>query len=162
MAAGAVFVTFSVFYWWLDRSGGFYLRPSYPSPSMLWIVLPTVEGLAYASLIAWYDTSFKPSVHGVSAFVGRIGELSYSIYLLHVFFVFRAAAFIHTRVRAIDSFPMALGWAVLFFFLMLIPAALSYRYVESPFLRMRRRYVVDPVASTEARPTSRPGKAAAF
>ena len=35
--------------------GGFYNIPSYPSPQPLWIILPTIEGLAYGSFIAWYD-----------------------------------------------------------------------------------------------------------
>ena len=36
-----VFFSFAAFWWWFDVTGGFYLRPKYPSPSSIWIWLPT-------------------------------------------------------------------------------------------------------------------------
>ena len=81
----AVFTGFTMFYWYFDLHGGFYQNPSYPSPSPLWIVLPTIEGIAFAVGIARYDNSFSHSTTGFSRFVGRIGEFSFSIYLLHFF-----------------------------------------------------------------------------
>jgi peptidoglycan/LPS O-acetylase OafA/YrhL len=83
--AGGMMLGFSMAYWYFDVRGGFYQYAAYPSPSRVWIFLPTVEGLAYAMVIAWYETSFSPSATGVSAWLGKIGEVSYPIYMIHPF-----------------------------------------------------------------------------
>jgi peptidoglycan/LPS O-acetylase OafA/YrhL len=142
----AVIAAFLAFYWWFDHGGGYFLRPSYPSPSLLWTVFPTIEGAAYATAIAWYDNSFVHRTTGISGFVGRIGEYSYSIYLLHFFFVFPAAWLVHERIMDISNFYLACLWAAFFFVLMVIPGYFSFRYIESPFLRRRRRYLVGSAA----------------
>lgn len=140
VAAVACLVAFSLFYWYFDARGGFFKFPSYPSPSPLWIVLPTMEGIAYAVGIAWYDSSFSPSSAGVSGFIGRIGVYSYSIYLLQFFVVFRLSLFVHERVMDLSNFYVAcLGSAV--GFLLMVPIGhLTFRFIESPFLTLRRRY----------------------
>lgn len=146
-------LAFALFYWWFTRSGGFYLRPSFPSPGRLWIVLPMIEGVTYACLIAWYETSFNPPMHTdkrsaekqfsarLSRWVAKAGTYSYSVYLLHFFFVFAAAEWINTRIMPIHHFYWALLWSVVFYALMLIPAHLSYRWIETPFLTFRRSYL---------------------
>jgi len=144
-----VIAAFMVFYWIFDLRGGFLQSPAYPSPSRLWIFLPTIEGVAYAVAIAWYEGSFSHPITGVSKFVGRIGEYSYSIYLLQFFVVFRGAQFVHERVMDISNFYVACVWAVVLFVLMMLPGYASYRFIEAPFLRLRKRYVV---ASPSARP----------
>lgn len=138
----ATIVGFMLFYWWFDFMGGFYQNPFYPSSSRLWIVFPTIEGLAYAVGIAWYDSSFSLATTGVSAFIGRIGEYSYSIYLLHFFVVFRAARFVNERVMDISNYYVACLWAVVFFLLMMPAGYLSFRFIEGPFLKLRKRYIV--------------------
>ena len=40
----------------------------------------------------------------------------------------------------ISNLYPALAWSALFFALMLAPAHLSFRYIEAPFLKYRRRY----------------------
>jgi peptidoglycan/LPS O-acetylase OafA/YrhL len=107
--AGLVAIGFSIFYWYFDWLGGFNRYPSYPSPSPIWVAMPTIEGLAYGLLIAWYDCSFRHSVGGVSAFLGRIGEYSYSIYLLHFFIVFRAARMVNEHIMDISNFAARQG-----------------------------------------------------
>lgn len=134
-------VAFMLMYWYFDIKGGFYQYISYPSPSPLWIIIPTIEGLAYGVAIAWYDNSFEHSTVGLSKFIGRVGEYSYSIYLLHFFVVFHAARFVNGRIMDISNFYLAFLWALVFFVLMVIPGYLSFRYVEEPFLRLRKRYV---------------------
>lgn len=149
-----VAVAFSLFYWWFDFVGGYYAYPSYPSDRPLWIVLPTIEGFAYAVLICWYDQAGCQRLFpvgegtgvraGVSRALGWMGELSYSMYLLHFFVVFRAAGFIHARLWDLSNFYVA-GATALFFYLALLPLAyLSYRYLEKPFLRMRLPYTLKP------------------
>ena len=156
LIAGAVAIGFTAFYWLFDYSGGFYGMPTYPSPSLIWIILPTVEGAAYALLIAYYDRSFAPRNTGASWLIGLAGSYSYSIYLLHFFFVFTAAIFIHEHVMDISNFYLALGWALLCFIAMIPIGYLSFRFVESPFLRYRKRYIrapeEAPAGSIGARP----------
>ncbi|MCG2593765.1 acyltransferase [Ramlibacter sp. XY19] len=141
VVAAGVFLLFSAMYWLFDLRGGFDNLPVYPSPSPFWIVLPTLEGAAYGLLIAWYESSFTPGAGWFSRTLARFGELSYSIYLLHFFFVFEATRYVHTHVMAISNIYLALAWTVLFYAFMFVPAWLSYTFVESPFLRLRRPYI---------------------
>lgn len=135
-------VAFCIFYWWFDARGGFYQMPSYPSPSRLWAVLPTLEGLAYGVLIAWYDTRLIDGRSTLSRFIGQLGAYSYSIYLLHFFIVFHAAQFVDRHIMRLDNFYIACLWSLAVFCLMIIPGYLSFRFIESPFLRLRRSYIV--------------------
>jgi peptidoglycan/LPS O-acetylase OafA/YrhL len=143
-------LAFMMMYWLFDIHGGFYQNPSYPSPSLFWVILPTIEGIVYAIGIAWYDNSFSHSTSGFSKIVGRIGEYSYSIYLLHFFVVFHAARFVNERLMDISNFYLALLWSLVFFVLMMIPGYLSFRFIEAPFLKLRKRYVKGPHESQEA------------
>ncbi|MES3001689.1 MAG: acyltransferase [Pseudomonadota bacterium] len=150
-ATGCAFLTL---YWVFDLHGGFFANGGDPSPGAAWIVLPTLEGLAYAIFIAWYDTSFSPRSTGTSGILAKAGQYSYSIYLLHFFFVFDAAKFINEHVSDLSNFYWASVWALLFMFAMMPVGYLSYRFVEAPFLRLRRPYVtadrhqfVSPISS---------------
>jgi peptidoglycan/LPS O-acetylase OafA/YrhL len=151
------FTAFAFFYWQFDRHGGFLRYPTYPSPRSIWIYLPTIEGLAYAACIAWYDSSFAPSNNGVSKFIGRIGDYSYSIYLLHFFVVFHASKFVNEQIMDISNFYVATLWAAACFALMLPVGYLSFRFVEGPCLKLRRRYVIEAKPAADAAT----GKAAA-
>lgn len=142
--AAAVAAAFLAFYWWFDSIGGYYQLQGFPSRSPLWVILPTIEGAAYAVLIAWYDNSFSPRAAGASRLLARFGELSYGIYLLHFFFVFHAARLAHEHVMDLSNFYVALAWAVAFYGLMYFPAALANRFIERPALRMRRPYLLEP------------------
>lgn len=141
LLAFVVVAAFCLLYWEFDRQGGFYLIPPHSSPSRLWIILPTLEGIAYAIAIAWYDTSFVHPHAGVSRLLGRIGEYSYSIYLLHFFVVFEAARLVHLYVMDISNFFVACAWSVVFLLIMAAVGHLSFRFIEAPFLRRRKRYV---------------------
>lgn len=136
----AVLLAFVGLYWYFDFLGGFYKYGAYPSPSRLWIVLPTLEAVAYSTLIAWYDTTFRSTSSVISKVIGRVGEYSYSIYLLHFFFVFAAAKYIHENIMDLSNFYVACVWAFAMFLLMVPIAYLSFRFIEAPFLRYRKRY----------------------
>lgn len=131
---------FMAFYHGFNLAGGWMRLPAYPSPSALWIVMPTLEGLAYAVLIAWYDNSFRPSDRGVSRFVASLGAYSYSIYLLHLFFVDALVRAIG-RFADLSNFYVACAFALLCFVLMWPIGHISFRFVEAPFLRLRKPYV---------------------
>ncbi len=134
---------FLLFYAWFDAHGGFMRSPGYPSPQPLWIVMSSIEGLACACLIAWYDgRQWNCLDSRTSRWAGKIGEYSYSIYLLHMFVVFDLAAFVHERVMDISNFYMGLAWALLCFLVFLPVAAASYHLIEKPFFALRRPYTV--------------------
>lgn len=143
LVAAGVALAFLAFWYLFDAAGGFFMNPSYPSPSPVWVVLTLVEGLAYATLIAWYDCSFTYSDSRRSRFIALIGTYSYSLYLLHFFFVFQMPVLINQYVVVLSNRYLLLAFAVPCF-LALVPLSwLSYRYIEAPCLRYRVRYVRD-------------------
>ena len=136
-----VAVLFCGFYWQFDRLGGYYEYPPNPAVRPWWIFVTTVEGLAYACLVAWYDQSFTASTAKWSRLLAQIGSYSYSIYLLHFFFVGPAAHLIHDHIMPISNFYLACLWSLLCFLLMVPLGYLSFRFVESPFLVLRKPYL---------------------
>jgi peptidoglycan/LPS O-acetylase OafA/YrhL len=133
-------IAFLLFYWHFNLQGGFKNNPVFPSPSAIWIFLPTLEGLAYGLLISYYDNSFRPPNTGISKIIGRAGTYSYSIYLLHFFLVFQMPAFIEKHIMELSNFYVACAWSLVCFMLMLPIGYLSFRFIESPFLKFRKRY----------------------
>ncbi len=141
---GTALTAFLIFYWYFDRSGGFYFYESlYPTTGSIWVYITTIEGFAYALFIAWYDQSFVHSESKFSRFIARIGTYSYSIYLLHLFFTFELASFIHNAVIDISNFYMALTASIISFLAILPIVHFSYRYIELPFLSLRKQYVIE-------------------
>lgn len=138
----SIFSLFATFYWYFDLQGGFWKNPSYPSPSSIWIFMPAMEGVAYASIIAWYDNSFSHSTERISRFIALIGTYSYSIYLLHFFVVFSVANAIDAHIIGLSNIYLAMLLAPFAFLLMIPIGYVSYRFVELPFLKYRTRYIV--------------------
>lgn len=138
MLAALIAICFAALFWEFDYLGGFYLIGK---SSPIWIILPTAEAIAYSSLIAYYDTTYRPAATGFSWALSKVGDYSYSIYLIHVFFVFRMADFVQRRIMDISNFYVACGWALVGFALMIPIGFVSYKYLERPFLRLRRRYI---------------------
>lgn len=143
-------LSFLIFYWYFDSRGGFYEMPAYPSPSRLWIVLPTIEGMYFGLLIAWYESSFSHGHGWLSRAVSQYGKYSYAFYLWHFFFVFTAADLIHQHIIDLSNFYLALLFAFLFYLAMYPVGYLSYRFIESPFLRARKKYTSPRLQHTSA------------
>jgi peptidoglycan/LPS O-acetylase OafA/YrhL len=141
-----VFLCFAVFYWYVDSLGGFYSHYPNPSRNSVWIYVTTIEGLAYGSLIAWYDTSFMHSTGRMSRFLALVGTYSYSIYLLHFYFVFELAESIDRYLVDLSSIYIAMLLSPFAFLLMMPIAWVSYRFIESPFLKFRRNYIISDQA----------------
>jgi peptidoglycan/LPS O-acetylase OafA/YrhL len=142
-----IVLCFAAFYWEFDHLGGFTLIGR---SSPIWIILPTAEAVTYSSLIAYYDTTYRPSETGLSWVLSKIGDYSYSIYLLHVFFVFRMAGYVHRHIMDISNFYLACGWALVGFALMIPIGWVSYYYFERPFLKFRKRYIKEDDARVPA------------
>lgn len=135
-------LVFALLYWKFDMDGGFYHNPSYPSPSPLWIYMPTLEGLGYGSIIAWYDNSFQHSTGRFSRFIAAIGTYSYSIYLLQFFFC-RMLAIAINRYIDLLNIHLALLASIVAFLPMILIGYLSYRFIETPFFRFRIKYILE-------------------
>jgi peptidoglycan/LPS O-acetylase OafA/YrhL len=136
------FTAFLLYYWQFDLQGGYGKDPSLGSGGAVWIYLPTLEGLAYGLLISYYDSTWQPANTGISKVIGLIGAYSYSIYLLHFFVVFYLPGLVSRHIMALDNFYVACAWSLLCFGLMLPIGYLSFRFIEAPFLKFRRRYFV--------------------
>jgi peptidoglycan/LPS O-acetylase OafA/YrhL len=150
IVAGVSLAGFLLLWNEFDRAGGFYHFNGTPSHSPLWIVIPTVEAITYGSLIAFYDGSSWR----LPAFIGRplakVGEWSYSIYLLHFFPIILMRNVFWGRVGSADNFYLALIAATLAFIAFLPVAGLSYTYFEKRFLAYRRHYLREPVEEAAA------------
>ena len=137
LLAAGIFLAFASFFLYFDSLCGMY-RSSQPS---IWIYMTTVEGFGYAALIAWYDNSFRHTPSRVSNFIALIGTYSYSIYLLHFFFFHFLAVNIERYVMDLSNIYVALFFSLLAFLTMIPIGYLSYRFIESPFLKFRTPYI---------------------
>jgi len=151
IVTATAFAAFLVLWTELDRMGGYTHFGDAASPSPLWIVLPAVEAITWGSLIAWYDgASFKMPAW-LDRALAKVGEWSYSIYLLHFFpaVLLRNVFWDHA---SIGNFYLALIVANLAFLAFLPVAGLSYNYFEKFFLAYRRRYLREPAIAAEPAP----------
>lgn len=137
-----IFILFLFFFYIFDYKGGFYKMPSYPSPSVVWIFMPTVTGISYGVIISWYDNYSNTKENIVSNFFSKIGIYSYSIYLLHFFLVDNIASFVKSNVIDTENIYIVLLLSVPCFLLMVPIGYISYNFIESPFLKMKKKYIV--------------------
>lgn len=142
LVTAAVTLAFLAYYYLFDLYGGYYRSPTYPSPSFIWVVMPTIEGFCYAVIIAWYDNSFAHGNGPLSRFVARIGTYSYSIYLIHFFIVFRLAKAIDRHVIDLSNIYVALLASLPAFLLLYPVVSASYHFIEKPFFRFRKPYII--------------------
>ncbi len=122
--------------------GGFFDNKSYPSSTSIWIYLPTLEGFFYSVIIASYMAVKFRMPKLIDDLLSKLGELSYSLYLNHIFIV-----------GLCSKICIDLGWkmegmedGLLFTFFVVLPilvvvSLLTYRLIEQPFLKMRGAYV---------------------
>ncbi|MDI3469688.1 MAG: Acyltransferase 3 [Pseudolabrys sp.] len=139
--AAVIAVAFLVFWQVFDQIGGYYDNAG-SSPNPLWIVIPTVEALTWSCLIAWYDgAAFITMPRRLDRALAKIGEWSYSIYLLHFFPAVWLRHVFFTQVGTRSDFYAAWLVATLAFVAFLPVAAMSYIYFERRFLAYRRPYL---------------------
>jgi peptidoglycan/LPS O-acetylase OafA/YrhL len=150
IAAGVSVAAFLVLWDQFDRMGGFHNYTGAPSSSPLWIFIPTAEAITFGSLIAWYDGAQFKMPAWLDRFLARIGEWSYSIYLLHFFPMVAMRNLLWERTGDPGDFYVALIAANLAFLAFLPVAGLSYVYFEKRFLAYRRHYLRAPVAEAAA------------
>jgi peptidoglycan/LPS O-acetylase OafA/YrhL len=139
-----VLIAFGLFYWWFAGQGGYYAFEGFPSRSLLWIILPTIEGAACAVLITGYDAMGHTGAHPVSRFIAKMGDYSFSIYLIHFFFIFELARFVNRALFPMRDIYTAMGVGTLCFFLMMPIGFLSLKFIEGPILKRKLNYIRDP------------------
>ena len=134
-------------FWHLFNTwGGLYAMPTFPSPSPWWIILPTIEGLAWGVMIASYEKMPFQMPAWMSAGLSRIGEASYSIYLLHYTIIFDGLIYVlpapasygEASLMALAVFPVIAGLGML-----------SYRFIEMPWFKFRTQYFRGAVRSSD-------------
>ncbi len=138
---------------YVDHQGSLFSQRT--DMSSWWVFITTIEGVFYGLTVAWYDTSFQHSTGRASRFAAMVGRYSYSIYLLHTFVVFRLAEFVDRHVLSLDNAPLALLAAFVCLVLFLPVAALSYKLIETPFLKRRLGYTVPKPELAEPREADR-------
>lgn len=136
----ATVVSFAAVWHAFNLAGGYYGLGGNPSTSPLWIVIPTLEGLAYGFMIVAYEKLPVRIPRVIDITLARIGEASYSIYLLHALvfaalakkcaaFGFDMADFTVSALLAFATFPLVAAAAMV-----------CYALIEKPFLRLRTHY----------------------
>jgi peptidoglycan/LPS O-acetylase OafA/YrhL len=147
-AQGSLLLATVVLWLWLyhrfNRLGGFYNIGTYPTKSLIWVFLPSVEGLFYAVITASYLGLNKTLPRFLDKSLAWLGSLSYSFYLNHLFVIDVSYKICTALEWKVTRFTDALIFALLIVFppLVVISAA-TYYLIELPFLSLRRRYFRD-------------------
>ncbi|ARU54367.1 MAG: acyltransferase [Pseudomonadales bacterium] len=108
---------------------------------LFWVTWSFQEALAWGFFVIGYMLLPLKIPALLNQFMTRVGEVSYSFYLLHgmvIFLVFNTLGPIN--LFAIDQIN-ALVNAFVLFLLVWFVSHLSYQTIEKPFLGMRKRYV---------------------
>jgi len=125
-----------------NLAGGFYNNGAYPSTSPIWIYFPTLEGLFYGLITAFYLALNLRIPEFVDKSLAWLGSLSFSFYLNHVFVVAIALKFFHALGWDITGFRKALLFAVLVCLpLVVLMSFATYNLIERPFLALRGNYL---------------------
>lgn len=116
---------------WLERHAAY---PSSGNPWQ-WILLPSLEALLFASLIACSLRARLPVWRWLDAGLCWIALISYSLYLLHPLPIVLVES-----LRQRGGVRLGDGWAALLCtVLALALSALSYHTIEAPFLQLKTR-----------------------
>ena len=118
-----------------NAAGGW---PTAPAWKLAW---PTLEALLWAAFVVGYVDAANAATGLWSRMLARIGEISYSIYLVHFMIIHSMVAFA-LPIAFSGRFVIDALLNTLLFALpaTLLVATLTYRFVELPFLRLRGRY----------------------
>jgi hypothetical protein len=90
--------------------GGFHHLDGTPSKSPLWIFIPTAEAITWGSLIAFYEGATFRLPGWLDRALAKVGEWSYSIYLLHFFPIVLMRHLFWERNGSADDFSRRWSW----------------------------------------------------
>ena len=135
LLAGAALVAMVAALALFNAAGG------WPATSAWKIAWPTVEAVGWAAFVIGYVAAANIASGLWSRVVARIGEISYSIYLVHFIVIWLLVRydlpFAFTGRFGVDA---VLETGLIALPVTLAIAGLTYHFVERPFLRLRGRY----------------------
>ncbi|HUS97820.1 MAG TPA: acyltransferase [Hyphomicrobiaceae bacterium] len=133
-------LAFAAFWHVFNLAGGFYGMGGMPSPSPLWIIIPAVSGLSFGAIIVGYEAAPITIPKLLDRCLAKIGEASYSLYLLHFIFFTALAKSIAALGLPLARFDVGAIAAIATFPLAALIAIISYELIEKPCLRLRSGY----------------------
>lgn len=81
--------------------------------------------------------------HGLeSQFLKKVGEVSYGIYMYHPIIMYLSFAMVHNLFPNFKSFPALLIEYILVFSLSYLVSVLSYKYIETRFLKLKSKFTI--------------------
>jgi peptidoglycan/LPS O-acetylase OafA/YrhL len=130
-------------------AGGFY----HFRGQWIWVLLPTLEGLAYATWTACWLACPLVLPRWLDDGLAWMGKLSFSFYLNHIL-IMQVCLVLARRVGLL---PNSFATGVAFTLVVVLPvltafSALTYYYIELPFLSLRRSYVAGTKPEEDAAP----------
>jgi peptidoglycan/LPS O-acetylase OafA/YrhL len=134
------FLVFCAVWHWFNESLGFY--GNFPSRSPFWVVLPTLQALGCAAAIFAYCNGRFAINERINLILRRVGEASYSIYLLHLGFISSTMSVLASAGVAQLSLGLVSALCLPLFVVTYLVARLAYERIEKPFLQHRLPYVV--------------------
>lgn len=164
LAAGVIATI--AFYWWFESKGGLlaFKGQPWPNRSALWIFMPSIEGILFATIMLGYLHLPKISRFNLtSKAIAYVGLISYSIYLNHILVFPSIIGTINSLGLAPSSWAQGLLLCVFVAMPILIAvSSMTYFFIERPFMQIRRTTsetpsspVWDKLSGTQARPIAR-------
>lgn len=136
---------------WFNLRGGFYFQGGYPSPSLIWLLWLDIEGILFATLIFGYCLVSAQWGGRVARAIAYLGAVSYSTYMLHFLMLPAVTSLLGKVGLSYSGAEFFLHQSVLvliaFYPATIAVAALSYEFIEKPFLVRRHPYLV-PIERT--------------
>lgn len=123
---------------------GFHRLGGWPVNAPWKVIWPTIEALVYALLIASYVASGSLLSQSASRWLAALGATSFSIYLLHIVII--ELAIRHgwvLRLTGSAGIDAIISTVIIVMPLTLLASTLTYRCIELPFLRLRKKYIRD-------------------
>ena len=139
---------------WFNITGGFYDRPYFPSPDIVWVFWPTVMAVPLGAIVCAYCLLSRNWNGRLTRAFAYVGAASFSFYMLH-----------NVMLLLGHRLANALGWkfvegammnetivlTLVHLPLTLVVAYISYELIEKSFFRKRVVYLTAPASSTPSR-----------
>lgn len=137
-------IVLTAFYYWFASNGGYQ---SFSHRSIMWVFLPTIEGVAYSCIILAYLQMKLPQ--RVSTMLTFLGTRSYSLYLNQFYVIPAILPFYASHFDVPDSIIGRLVLGTFYGFpIVTLSTVLTYQFIEKPFLKYRANYLsTDSVTS---------------
>lgn len=145
-AAGAIVIVVGLWaFHEFNLAGGFYNQSSYPSNATIWIVWPTISALIFAAFTCCYCLVTQFLTGKIARGLAYLGTISYSTYMLHFIIIEPVQQVWNKYINlALSPDEFTTGTLVVLGFqypIILAVSALSYHFIERPFLQHRVPYL---------------------